>query len=304
MRTLSESQLLHKAVVEKISHDIRNPFSAVYGYLHLAVEKNPAINQHPRVLNRLRRKIEKISEIFKGLTANLDLELSQKKQVGAEQNQTFRVQMQACDTSRRIHQLVTEIHSEVSRRNQEHSTDRLAQNPEILTVLLNASEGIHHAVLATIQRKHKPINLNRLMDKLEGVTHVHIMTRPVTVMGDASKLLTAMTNILANAKDFERSGIQPLRLATLQVFPDKPDEVHLHFLDHGQGIHPEVLPHVFDYKFTTRQGKGGTGLGLDTARHIIEEEHGGKISAASEYGQWTNFHVILPIHTPEKNDAK
>lgn len=62
--------------------------------------------------------------------------------------------------------------------------------------------------------------------------------------------------------------------------------------DTGVGITPENLERIFDAYFTTK--KGGTGLGLPTARRIIEE-HRGHLTVTSEPGQGTNFRVELPL---------
>ena len=50
---------------------------------------------------------------------------------------------------------------------------------------------------------------------------------------------------------------------------------------------------IFDPFFTTKDVGQGTGLGLDTARRIVAERHGGSIDVDSERGR-TVFHVWLP----------
>lgn len=61
--------------------------------------------------------------------------------------------------------------------------------------------------------------------------------------------------------------------------------------DTGPGIAPETLARVFQPYFTTKSG--GTGLGLPTARRLIEE-HGGTLKVESEVGRGTMFTVTLP----------
>ncbi len=63
--------------------------------------------------------------------------------------------------------------------------------------------------------------------------------------------------------------------------------------DQGEGIPPEVLPHVFDPFFTTKEPGKGTGLGLSVSLSIIRR-HGGDIKVESEPGKGTTFHVCLP----------
>ena len=61
--------------------------------------------------------------------------------------------------------------------------------------------------------------------------------------------------------------------------------------DHGVGIPPEDLPHIFEHYFTTREG--GTGLGLAGAHQIVKK-HGGHIEVESQVGVGTTFRVYLP----------
>jgi signal transduction histidine kinase len=54
----------------------------------------------------------------------------------------------------------------------------------------------------------------------------------------------------------------------------------------------DALEHCFDEYWSDK--KGGTGLGLPTARRIVEE-HGGTITVVSERGQGTSFSIYLPL---------
>jgi len=65
--------------------------------------------------------------------------------------------------------------------------------------------------------------------------------------------------------------------------------------DHGTGIAPEDMAHIFDPYFTTR--RAGTGLGLPIAKNIVEGL-GGTITVSSRAGQGTDIVIDLPIaHT-------
>jgi CheY-like chemotaxis protein len=65
--------------------------------------------------------------------------------------------------------------------------------------------------------------------------------------------------------------------------------------DTGEGIAEEVLPHIFDPSFTTKEfGKGG-GMGL-TIVHGIVDGHSGAVQVTSIPGQGSSFSVYLPIH--------
>ena len=64
--------------------------------------------------------------------------------------------------------------------------------------------------------------------------------------------------------------------------------------DDGPGIPEEVRERIFDPFFTTKEVGRGTGLGLDTARRIVADRHGGSLSVDSRPGR-TVFRVRLPL---------
>lgn len=71
-------------------------------------------------------------------------------------------------------------------------------------------------------------------------------------------------------------------------------EAVITFTDTGKGISPDDLLHIFDYKFSTKNGPGTRGLGLYFVR-ISLEEYGGAIKAASVKNRFTAFTVTLPL---------
>lgn len=73
--------------------------------------------------------------------------------------------------------------------------------------------------------------------------------------------------------------------------------VEVEIPDNGPGIAPEVRNRVFEPFFTTKGVGSGTGLGLDIARRIVNDRHGGDIRVDSEPGQ-TRFRVRLPVEGP------
>jgi signal transduction histidine kinase len=65
--------------------------------------------------------------------------------------------------------------------------------------------------------------------------------------------------------------------------------------DTGVGMTPDVLDRAFDPFFTTRGVGSGSGLGLSTARDIIQS-HGGDISMVSVVGSGTTVTIIIPLN--------
>jgi signal transduction histidine kinase len=111
------------------------------------------------------------------------------------------------------------------------------------------------------------------------------------VQADRKSLERAMLAILDNAVKFSPDG------GDVQVNVYRNDgQVWVEVCDHGVGIPPEVLPHIFDRFFhTDKIGDHlfrGVGLGLSIARQVIEQ-HGGAIDVQSQPGAGSTFFVKL-----------
>jgi len=71
------------------------------------------------------------------------------------------------------------------------------------------------------------------------------------------------------------------------------DAIELRFQDNCGGIEPAYLPRIFEPFFTTKPPGKGIGLGLCTARRMVQQR-GGQISVQNRYGEGVTFTVILP----------
>jgi signal transduction histidine kinase len=91
------------------------------------------------------------------------------------------------------------------------------------------------------------------------------------------------------------SNSQPPRELILrtnrQTGDGKRPEVALHVIDTGPGIAQEVMEKIFRPYFTTKSG--GTGLGLPTARRLIEAHHG-RLEVHTEPGKGSDFTIVVP----------
>jgi signal transduction histidine kinase len=63
--------------------------------------------------------------------------------------------------------------------------------------------------------------------------------------------------------------------------------------DTGCGIREEVLPHIFDPFYTTKEVGKGSGLGLASVYGIVDQS-GGHVEVQSRVGRGTTFTVFLP----------
>jgi signal transduction histidine kinase len=109
---------------------------------------------------------------------------------------------------------------------------------------------------------------------------------------DGERLRRALINLLTNARDAvkERKTVGGSAAVELRASA-APSGIVLEVEDHGVGIAPDDLPHVFEPYFSTK--RTGTGLGLPITRNIIESL-GGTITATSRPGEGTLMKIELP----------
>lgn len=112
------------------------------------------------------------------------------------------------------------------------------------------------------------------------------------VIADREKLNRVVTNILYNAvkyMDMEKGKV-------VIELEEEDNDVVVRITDNGQGISEGKLPFIFDrfYRADPARNtqKGGSGLGLSIAKHIIEE-HGGRIWAQSRKAVGTTIAFTL-----------
>jgi two-component system, OmpR family, sensor histidine kinase MprB len=107
------------------------------------------------------------------------------------------------------------------------------------------------------------------------------------VEGSPDRLRVAIRNLLDNAAKFgPREGPVEVRLAAGS----------LTVRDHGPGIDPDDVPHVFDRFYRSRSARAvpGSGLGLAVVREIARR-HGGTVRAEQAVDGGTVMRLTLPV---------
>ena len=109
------------------------------------------------------------------------------------------------------------------------------------------------------------------------------------VKGFVSELNQVWTNLIDNAIDAMEQG------GTLSIGTEaKNDKVLVSIRDNGSGIPPDLLHHIFDPFFSTKEVGKGTGLGLDIVKKILDQ-HQADIAVDSKPGE-TVFRILFPAH--------
>jgi PAS domain S-box-containing protein len=118
---------------------------------------------------------------------------------------------------------------------------------------------------------------------------------PAGIVGDTTRLRQVLLNLLSNAVKFTEEGEVVLELDAERR---ERGDWRLHFTvrDTGIGIPKERMDRLFEsfsqVDASTARRYGGTGLGLAISRRIVELM-GGEMSAESEEGRGSTFHVTL-----------
>lgn len=117
---------------------------------------------------------------------------------------------------------------------------------------------------------------------------------PVPAFADAAATKQALLNLLLNAVQAmaKSSGEKEIFVRTrVESDASKATWGTVSVIDTGPGIDPVVLQKIYQPYFTTKAG--GSGLGLPTAKRLIEA-HGGRIDVHSVVGKGTSFTIWLP----------
>lgn len=111
-------------------------------------------------------------------------------------------------------------------------------------------------------------------------------------------LMILINNTLAHAFEDRSSGT-----VTIGAKVKSADRVHISVTDDGVGIPPANLGRVFEPFYTTKLGKGGSGLGLHICYNVVTGTLGGKVNADSVVGQGTAITIEIPLSAPRVGDT-
>jgi two-component system cell cycle sensor histidine kinase/response regulator CckA len=156
-------------------------------------------------------------------------------------------------------------------------------------------------------------NMDRMLRRVIG-EHIELETvlSPglASVKADAGQLEQVIMNLAVNARDAMPEGGK-LSIRTSNVEVRRQSRVHadvrpgsyvrLTVADTGQGMDAEIMVHLFEPFYTSKETGKGTGLGLSTVYGIIKQS-GGEIVVESEPGHGAIFNIYLP-RIPEATEV-
>ena len=134
------------------------------------------------------------------------------------------------------------------------------------------------------------------VDKMTEADGYHITftaDHPARVYADAARIEQVIYNLLTNAVHYTGADHQVIVSQTIAN-----GQVRITVQDSGEGISPELLPHIWDRYYkgdkVHRRTVMGTGLGLSIVKNILEL-HKARYGVDSVQGQGSNFWFELPV---------
>jgi PAS domain S-box-containing protein len=97
-----------------------------------------------------------------------------------------------------------------------------------------------------------------------------------------------------NEKYPQQDENKKITISAIDQSDNAVPNIRLSVRDNGTGISPTHLERIYDPFFTTKGRDSGTGLGLSVSDGIIKN-HNGNMSVDTQWGEYTNFYVDLPL---------
>lgn len=152
--------------------------------------------------------------------------------------------------------------------------------------------------------KPEPRDINRILDEVIEFTYPEAARKGIQIRTffnrsiplvpiDRKHIKQALLNFFINAHQAMEKGGGGRELLVRTTL--EGEVIRIDITDTGEGIPEDRLKRIFEVYYSTK--KGGTGLGLPTARRIVEE-HGGTVTIQSEAGKGTNVSITLPLQGP------
>ena len=191
--------------------------------------------------------------------------------------------------------------SEIIARQAEHMTDLVNDLLDVSRVTrglvtLDKEELDVNAVVAGAVEQVRPL----IESKRHALT-MQLSGEPAHVLGDRTRLVQVLSNILNNAAKYTPPGGQIALRVTAHG-----ERVTVTVTDNGIGIEPDVLPYIFELftqaERTPDRSQGGLGIGLALVKSLVTL-HGGTVDARAAPGQGSEFEICLPRLDAVRSEA-
>ena len=210
--------------------------------------------------------------------------------------------------------MLAESHLDVAQRQYLEVLRRAGSN---LLVLINDILDLSKIEAGQLELEHVDFNLEEIMDQAIELTGVKARFKgivllahfspgvPANLVGDPGRLRQILINLLGNAVKFTELG--EVKLTIQNRAAGQPGEIEFSVSDTGIGIAPDQIEKVFE-SFTqadssTTRKYGGTGLGLNISKRLVEQMHG-CLTVTSQVGQGSTFRFYAQFGLGKQPDSR
>jgi two-component system sensor histidine kinase MprB len=242
---------------------------------------------------------------FNSMLEALDESLRAQRQLVADASHELRTPLTSLRTNIEVLARAQDLPAEERAQILSDVTLQLDELTGLLGDLIELARGVEPA----FQREDVRLDLlaaettERVAIRFPGL-HFTTDLEPAFVVGTPERLHRAIGNLLDNASKWSPPGGEvEVRVSgsELSGASGAPAAAAVSVRDHGPGIAPEDLPHVFDrfYRSPAARGTPGSGLGLAIVQQIAES-HGGCVVVENAQGGGARFTLRLPPAPPHE----
>ncbi|MDX6581097.1 MAG: two-component system, OmpR family, sensor histidine kinase MprB [Solirubrobacterales bacterium] len=223
----------------------------------------------------------------------LESSLDAQRQLVADASHELRTPLASLRTNIEVLSHTQDIGADERRALLVDVIDQLEELTELVGDLVELARDAEHE-----QEPPEVVRLDLLVaDAIErrrttaGDVRFELDSEPTSVRAVERRLERAVANLLDNAVKWSPPGAQ------VEV---RVGGGELSVRDHGAGIEPEDLPHIFDrfYRSAAARGLPGSGLGLAIVRQVAETQ-GGEVSVSNAEGGGATFTLRMPVFLPD-----
>lgn len=200
--------------------------------------------------------------------------------------------------------LLRGIHTRQNDKQVEELMTIAHNNTERLLLLIDDLLNIQKIESGYMDFQFEPVRLMQLIQQIlkdnlslakqYGVSFtLEKVEKELIVRADPQRLTQVITNLLSNAAKFSHVG-QKIEIG---ICRDRHNSL-IYVQDYGVGIpaafHDKLFDRFTQWDASNTRKVGGTGLGLNIVKSIVER-HGGSISFESQEGVGTRFEITLPL---------
>lgn len=213
------------------------------------------------------------------------------KEVTDEANQAFNDQTLTTEQFRTLLDCLTE------------SSTMLEQNLNRAAKLI---KDFKQTAVDQVSESRSQFNVQQVLAALVASLHPETRKVPVTPIleGDTSLVMNSLpgvltqviSNLIMNSINHAFDDVAEAKI-TIHFRQDQ-NNIILEYRDNGAGIDTPFHQKIFEPFYTTKRGKGGSGLGLNLVFNLVKQKLKGELAFESELGSGVLFQLILPKDLP------